>query len=539
MKKTIFYYSIIIAAIGIFFYSNYSIEQTEFIQNQYIPKRDNRLSLANENDVYLLSIRSKYKKYLKVIGWTSDRQLGVICGNRVASIPSFAYRLIIKKEGKSINWVAELVKDDYAFDDQILFLNKSERDSIDKEFTVYGFEKNKLYELKIYKILYSQITIGFVAIVVLLVILIGFYHFLVSLQAMQPLYLVKLLVFLLFIGAWLFILSPIIILFETTFNLIHHSQKFPILISLFLAYLMVFIIFQYLIDRNRQDNFAKKEALTFGMINVLGFACEFLVNIISTDIFISNTYEHQFTADVIYSSFYITTKSYQLWMLFAIANFIANLTRHIYSLQRKANLLVNTTKMADQTATNLMINESRINPHFLYNALHAIASIAPFDPVNTERLALSLSTYYKYCTRRNDSSVTSISDEAEALQAYLEVQQVRYGDKLKYKIKLPENLYHLSIPAFILQPLVENAILHGYDQNEDSIDVQISFDAIGQDVIIRVCDGGLPFKDDLVPGEGIWVVKEILKNYYQDMYILSFVNDPKKYVEIYLNSVIK
>ena len=105
--------------------------------------------------------------------------------------------------------------------------------------------------------------------------------------------------------------------------------------------------------------------------------------------------------------------------------------------------------------------QSQINPHFLYNALNSIASLAHTDADKTEKMALSLSDLFRHSINRKGEKVNTLGDELSLVRNYLEIEQIRFGDRLSFNIDVEPDLLTVEIPMFILQPLVENAIKHG------------------------------------------------------------------------------
>lgn len=106
--------------------------------------------------------------------------------------------------------------------------------------------------------------------------------------------------------------------------------------------------------------------------------------------------------------------------------------------------------------------QSQINPHFLYNCLYFIVNMARlerFFPI--ERMAMSLSEFFKYSTRLENSD-TTIADEINTVRNYLEIQKLRM-DRITFEIDVPMEMKGLTIPRLILQPIVENAVIHGIE----------------------------------------------------------------------------
>ncbi|PVZ66422.1 sensor histidine kinase [Pelagibaculum spongiae] len=108
----------------------------------------------------------------------------------------------------------------------------------------------------------------------------------------------------------------------------------------------------------------------------------------------------------------------------------------------------------------LKLIQAQINPHFLFNALNTISAITRKSPGQARTLLQHLSTFFrKNLKRRSDES--NLLEELDHIQAYLEIEKARFGDRLQVEFDIDHQLDQLKLPTFTLQPLVENAIKHG------------------------------------------------------------------------------
>lgn len=116
--------------------------------------------------------------------------------------------------------------------------------------------------------------------------------------------------------------------------------------------------------------------------------------------------------------------------------------------------------------------QSQINPHFLYNCLFYIKNMSRMgDEESVVAMALNLGEYFRYTTRLGKQSAT-LSEELSVIVNYLEIQNLRM-QRIRYEIDMPEAMNGLIIPRLILQPLVENAILHGIEPKNGKCTVRI------------------------------------------------------------------
>ncbi|BDH47497.1 sensor histidine kinase [Salmonella enterica subsp. enterica serovar Choleraesuis] len=106
---------------------------------------------------------------------------------------------------------------------------------------------------------------------------------------------------------------------------------------------------------------------------------------------------------------------------------------------------------------------AQVNPHFLFNALNTLQAVIRNDGVRASQLVQYLSTFFRKNLKRS-SEVATLAAELEHVNAYLQIEQARFQSRLKVSFDVPDSLTQYLLPAFTLQPLVENAIKHGTSQ---------------------------------------------------------------------------
>lgn len=209
----------------------------------------------------------------------------------------------------------------------------------------------------------------------------------------------------------------------------------------------------------------------------------------------------------------------------------------LYFKERNENLIrEKDVQLANLTASKAEAEvaslHARINPHFLYNSLNAIASLAHTDADKTEKMALSLSDLFKHNLNRKNEASCTVSEEVDAVRAYLEIEKIRFGESLNYEIDMAESVKNYAIPRNIIQPLLENAIKHGVSQLQQSGFIKLKIHESQTDLIIAVYDNGPAFTDGLVSGYGLQSIYDILNFTYGDMAAISWQNKPEKLVFI-------
>ncbi|BDH45004.1 membrane protein [Salmonella enterica subsp. enterica serovar Choleraesuis] len=133
--------------------------------------------------------------------------------------------------------------------------------------------------------------------------------------------------------------------------------------------------------------------------------------------------------------------------------------------------------------------QSKINPHFLFNALNAISSSIRLNPDTARQLIFNLSRYLRYNIELKDDEQIDIKKELYQIKDYIAIEQARFGDKLTVIYDIDEEVTCM-VPSLLIQPLVENAIVHGIQRTRGKGVVTISVQECGKRVRIAVRDTG-------------------------------------------------
>ncbi|NMH88547.1 sensor histidine kinase [Flavivirga algicola] len=245
---------------------------------------------------------------------------------------------------------------------------------------------------------------------------------------------------------------------------------------------------------------------------------------------------------------FIAENKYGNWFMrinpFIAASFVFTLIRGVLlyldyfsdSLIKQKDVELSKLKEVNAQA-EVKLLQSQINPHFLYNSLNSIATLASTDTAKTEKMALSLSDLFKYTINRKGKKESSISDEVQMVKNYLEVEQIRFGDRLNFDIEVDRGLERIKIPMFLIQPLIENAVKHGISKIEEEGVIKLIISKSRSGVAITVIDNGPQFPDGLVSGHGLQTVYDLLRLSYGDNALLSWENTPEKRIMITINNI--
>ncbi len=141
--------------------------------------------------------------------------------------------------------------------------------------------------------------------------------------------------------------------------------------------------------------------------------------------------------------------------------------------------------------------QSKINPHFLFNALNAISASIRMNPDTARQLVINLSRYLRYNLELNEDELIDIKKELWQVKDYIAIEQARFGDKLSMIYDIDDDL-HFTLPSLLIQPLVENAIVHGIQPCRGKGVVTLSVKDLGDRVRIAVRDTGPGISDEVI-----------------------------------------
>ncbi|CAO3440257.1 LytS/YhcK type 5TM receptor domain-containing protein [Azospirillum endophyticum] len=184
--------------------------------------------------------------------------------------------------------------------------------------------------------------------------------------------------------------------------------------------------------------------------------------------------------------------------------------------------------------SEIKLLHAQVNPHFLFNALNTISAVIRNDPERARQLVQNLSTFFRKNLKR-PSQMATLADEVEHVSAYLQIELARFTGRLSVEIEVPDGLRHARLPAFSLQPLVENAIKHGTAQLLGDGRVRIAARRDGGDLLLSVEDNaGLYEAKPGGDGLGMTIVDRRIRNRYGESYGVSVACDPDAFTRVTL-----
>ena len=165
----------------------------------------------------------------------------------------------------------------------------------------------------------------------------------------------------------------------------------------------------------------------------------------------------------------------------------------------------------------------QINPHFFMNTLNNIHALVDIDPEKSKETILILSRIMRHVLYEGDKSMIPIQRELEFIRNYIELMRIRYTDKVKITMDVPEQLPDLGIPPLLLITFVENAFKHGVSyQQESVIDIKVSIDHERLKFVCRNTKTTESNKEKNQGGVGLANVKQRLELLYGNNFTLDF-----------------
>jgi signal transduction histidine kinase len=195
--------------------------------------------------------------------------------------------------------------------------------------------------------------------------------------------------------------------------------------------------------------------------------------------------------------------------------FLSDDWRLAESLSRTLAILRDNVRFRELTGrAELKALRAQINPHFLFNALNAIAGLIQTQPEAAEETVEQLAEVFRYTLHGSDKEWVRLDEEMEFVAAYLGIERARFGDRLAVEIEIAPEAAAAQIPAMSIQPLVENAIKHGTSAVERAGRVRVAAAVAEGRLRIEVTDNGPGFGTAAPEGHGLRNVGGRLAGYY-------------------------
>lgn len=152
--------------------------------------------------------------------------------------------------------------------------------------------------------------------------------------------------------------------------------------------------------------------------------------------------------------------------------------------------------------TELSNLKAQLNPHFMFNSMNSIRALIDEDPAKAKTAVTRLSSILRNTLLMNKSKLIELNEELNLVKDYLNLEQIRYEERLNYEFRIEEVVMHYKIPPFIIQSQVENAIKHGISKLPGNGQVIIEAFKLGQALKIKVSNTGKISSEKPLTGVG-------------------------------------
>ena len=189
-----------------------------------------------------------------------------------------------------------------------------------------------------------------------------------------------------------------------------------------------------------------------------------------------------------------------------------------YHQLRAANL------QAAWTHSRLQALRMQLNPHFLFNTLNAAVSLVSSRPKVAEQMLVRLADLLRRTLRDGESDFIAVAREADFVRNYLEVQRLRFPDRLSFNVDVSPEALNAAVPSLLLQPLAENAVVHSVAAETEQIRVDVSIRRGGRGLEMAVRNSAARQRSDVRLGVGLGNTRERLKTLFEDDYELELIH---------------
>jgi len=214
------------------------------------------------------------------------------------------------------------------------------------------------------------------------------------------------------------------------------------------------------------------------------------------------------------------------WCSIAGGYFIRTLLQLREQERKGAQLALEKAQLeAGLNQAQLEVLRARLNPHFLFNSLQNISVLTKQDPQIASRMLTRLGDILRAVLRQDSQAESTLEEEIALTQAYVDLERMRFGDRLQTDFMIDREAQQAMVPCFLLQPLIENAIVHGLRGARKTGIITVSATCQGNELAMTVTDNGigLPTGDpaDIKIGVGLRSTRERLERMYPNRHRFS------------------
>jgi signal transduction histidine kinase len=219
-----------------------------------------------------------------------------------------------------------------------------------------------------------------------------------------------------------------------------------------------------------------------------------------------------------------------IYLIVLMAGFARTYYAQKKARQEEAERLEERAESLESQLTEARLEALRmqLNPHFLFNTLHAVSTLVDRDPAGVRRMIARLSELLRHVLDEEAPQEVPLSEELDFLEDYLEIQSIRFQGDLDTRIDVPPDIRDAQVPNLLLQPVVENAIKHGASQVRGVGRIDIRGRRDGDRLVLTVEDNGPGLPAAQEDGLGLRNVRARLQALYGDEQALRLSSTPEE-----------
>jgi len=180
--------------------------------------------------------------------------------------------------------------------------------------------------------------------------------------------------------------------------------------------------------------------------------------------------------------------------------------------------------------TELNLLKSQLNPHFIFNSLNSISSLTLSNPSRAQEMIVKLSSYIRYALSQDGNQSVTFAEELANTKLYLEIEKIRFGNKLQLEDYCKENCFDAKVPNMLLQPLLENAIKHGVYESLEPVFIRLNCEKEDNGLLILIQNDYEPDgRSTYGNGIGLKNIKERLLLLYGDKAALRIRDEQNRF----------
>ena len=229
-------------------------------------------------------------------------------------------------------------------------------------------------------------------------------------------------------------------------------------------------------------------------ISLSYFICGILLQSNLAEYFIADTRPGGILYSVLNALFFGSAVSYFYYSKYVLLDSNRELTEQ----QRKRAELERAASVSQ-----LRVLQAQIEPHFLHNILANVISLIDSDPKQAQRMLQHLAELLRVSLKRTRAEQVSLREELEVVESYLQIQQIRLGDRMQYRMEIEPQALEATLPPLSIQPLVENSLRHGIEPSRTGGLVLVTAKVKDQKLHISVSNNGVGIDHKSIGGSGV------------------------------------